>query len=515
LPVLQVAERPTATAPPARRPARTPAALLAARAVIASAAVFRLISVGPAYDLTQDEVNYVDLSTSLRHGQFPPVFQGSGPFLLHPPLFFALGAAWQILWQPHGGWFGLLVLIRCLNATLAVVSAGCLYALGAQLGNRITGLVAAGLFAIDPYILRQNGRALLETCTMTLVLLGYIVILRMVQRRTARPFATAVCGGLLLGTSVVSKDLAVMLAVLPLVVLVAFGWGVPRRLGLTALTASLVPYGIYVAAVSAVGQFHSFYLQETAGLRRAVGEQRQTGFTKAGSPSLVHTLLIQTGGFVTTYLVVALSLVVTLYLLVASKRPEHRLLVAVTGCGAITIFYSVFFGTIEEQFLYFLLVPAILSLAVGVTVFVERRRGRAGSPSWGRIALVLLAVMTCYNLGLWVVTRTTPDNGQQRIAAWFSAHAPHPGIIGNDTQVTVYALQRTGFEAVTMSTPAVAAALHIEYLTVLPVETAGNYGAITEAQERFYERHGRRVFSFSEPTYGDVQIYRTTDPSVW
>ncbi|MGH9095458.1 MAG: ArnT family glycosyltransferase, partial [Acidimicrobiales bacterium] len=489
----------------------------------------RLVNVGGAYDLVQDEVNYVDLGTSLGHGVFPPVFSGSGPFLLHPPLFFALGAGWQMLFHPSGGYFHLVATIRVLNVVCAGVSAGCLYALGTRLGRRITGVAALLLFALDPYVLRQNGRALLETSTVMFVLLGSVLLVRLCQERAVRPRLVAVTGGLLLGVSLVGKDMAALLVVPPLLVLFWRRWELPRRLSSLALVASVVPFAAYVVALAAVGSLPAFWSQETAGIRRLLGQEKSTGFSKAGSPSLVHTIVVQLTSFGATYVVLGLGVLGAFYVLVRRHDAAARLMSVVTLFGAATIFYALFFGTIEEQFLYFLLVPALLSLAMGGTLLAERvagaGAGRPGTRTWAkarlrtrartRTLLVLLAIVSLYNLGVWAHVRRSPDHGLQRVTAWCQAHDPNPGLIGNDTQVTVYALQHSGLPATLIGAPRAAAAEHIRYLTVLPTETAGNYGALDQAQEKFYEDHGRRVFSFHEATFGDVQIYRTTDPSVW
>ena len=137
----------------------------------------RFAHVGSAYDVWQDEVNYVDLSISFRHGQFPPRFDGD-PFLLHPPLFFALSALWEDLVRTSGSYFDVVDSVRALNIVFAIASAGLLYALGTRLGNRYTGAAAGLVFACDPYIMRQNGRALLETSTLMWVLAGYLILLR-------------------------------------------------------------------------------------------------------------------------------------------------------------------------------------------------------------------------------------------------------------------------------------------------------------------------------------------------
>ncbi|MGH8918831.1 MAG: hypothetical protein ACRD0H_10955 [Actinomycetes bacterium] len=238
---------------------------------------------------------------------------------------------------------------------------------------------------------------------------------------------------------------------------------------------------------------------------------------------------MQLTSFGATYVVLGLGVLGAFYVLVRRHDSAARLMSVVTLFGAATVFYALFFGTIEEQFLYFLLVPALLSLAMGGTLRAERvagaGAGRPGTRTWAkarlrtrartRTLLVLLAIVSLYNLGVWAHVRSSPDNGLQRVTAWFQQHDPNPGLIGNDTQVTVYALQHSGLPATLIGAPRAAAAERIRYLTVLPTETAGNYGALDQAQEKFYEDHGQRVFSFHEATFGDVQIYRTTDPSVW
>jgi hypothetical protein len=505
------------------RPPRVSGALLGTSLVVL-AAVLRLVGVGSSYDLFEDEVNYVDLGRSLRHGNFPPDFynhlvgpgSGGGPFLLHPPLSFALSAGWQILTWGGGSYFALVNDFRVLDALLAALSAGLLYMIGARLGrHRWVGVTAALLFALEPYVMRQNGRVFIETPTMLFVLGGLVILLRLYQGRARHPALTAVAGGVVGGLAVVTKDMALLLVLLPLVVNLVFGGGpAKRRWSLVALVSSVVPYGVYIGALAWVHSLGAFWTAETAGLRRFIGEQKSTGFSRKGSPSLTHTLLAQLSTFGTTYLVLILGLLAALYVFILRRRdPDQRLfLMAVLG-GGLTVFYALFFGTIEEQFLYFLLVPTLVALPLGAELLLERRR--TGQRRWRRAATVAVVAVCVYNLGVWGWVHTHADNGQQRIVAWFQRHDPRPGVIGNDTDVTALALARMGFQATNMPRAAVAASEHIRYLTVLPVETQQSAGDLSLSQEAFFERTGHRVFSFNESTYGDVQIYETDDPQVW
>lgn len=499
-------------APP---PSPSRAGAVATVVVVVLAAALRLVAVQRSYDLWEDEIDYVVLSTSLSHGNFPPVFPGSGPFLLHPPFFFALGAAWQLLLRPGPHFFATVLDMRILNALLAAATCGCLYALGTKLANRLTGLSAAALFALDPYILRQNGRVFLETNTMLFVLLGCLVLLRVVQHRERRTLPTAVGAGLLLGLAVTSKDMAALLTWLPLAILVASGFGVPRKVSGAVLAASAVPYGVYVASLAAVGSIGAYWAQETSGLGRFFGVHKTTGFTAKGSPSLTHTLLQQAVSYGPTYLLVGASLVGTLYLLVVSRRTDHRIFAVLSGCGALTVLYALLFGTIEEQFLYFLIVPAILSLCVGAHEWARRRRTVFRARRFAAVALGLLVVMLSYDLGLWAHVRTTPDNGQQRLVAWLSRHVPPGAVVDNDSEVTLLTLQIEGIPSVIAPTLAEARAAHVRYFTVLSYESTNRYSSVTLAQERVFERTGRLAWSFHDSTYGYVQVYVSDNPSRW
>jgi hypothetical protein len=485
------------------------------------ALVARLVAIWPAYDLFGDEVDYVDLGVSFRQGHFPPQF-AHNPFLLHPPLFFALSSAWEFLVGTGGPYFHLVTEVRALNAIFGTITAVLLYDLGRRSVGRSAGLAAGVLFALDAYVLRQNGRDLLETTTLAFVLAGYWVLLRLFQpkgggvaRSLRRMRTIAVAGGLLLGLSTLDKDMTFALILAPLAVVWWREWGLSRDMARLVVVAALTPYVLYLLALVAVGQFGSFFSQETVGLQRMLGLKKESGFSRAGSPSLVHTMVAQLTSFGVTYLVCGLGFLAALYLLRVSRRNDQRLLALVTLSASLTLVYAVLFGTIEEQFLYFMMVPAILSVASAAVLAVGSIPGPIRRGRWSRRIAVLLAITLVYDGGLWVQTRASADNGAQRVVEWFAAHDPHPGLIGDDTEAITYALQHYGYGAVNIPAPADAQRLKVRYLTVLSKQVAGNYGYLDADQAAFYERYGQLVFSFHESTYGDVQIYRTTNTTIW
>jgi 4-amino-4-deoxy-L-arabinose transferase-like glycosyltransferase len=485
-------------------------------AVMALAFVLRIVQIGSAYDINSDEVNYTDLSMSLQHGHFPPLFEGA-PFVLHPPGYFTVGAAWLSLLGTHGSYFHYVTALRVLNSLLAVMTAGLIYALGVRLVGRSVGLGAALIFAVDPYILRQNERAMLETSTLAFLIAGYLLLLSLLDRPSKPARTRTAAAGLLLGCAVVCKDAAAILVVGPLLIFMWKDFGLRRRTLMCVLLFALVPYATYVIALTARGYLGFFLSQETLGLRRQLGLDQATGFNAPGSPSLLSVALKQLSQYGVTYLLSGLGAIASVYLIVRGQRPSQRIWSVVALAGTVTLVYSVAFGTIEEQMLYFMYVPAIVALMAAVVVFARSRyEARPLANHRGRRAVALVVVLfTLYDAVVWGRARAVPNDGMARIVAWFESHAPHPGVIANDTEVTALVLRRSGFQAVIVAGRQSAAAAHVRYLTVLSASLVGHYGALDSAQAAFFAHYGRLVYQYRESTYGTMSIYETTAPRIW
>ena len=484
--------------------------------VVAFAVVLRLVDITTAYDINGDEIDYSTLTFSLRSGHFPPLFDGTR-FLLHPPLYFGLGSLWADLFRFQSSYMGELLALRSMNAVLAGVSAGLIYALGVRMVGRAVGVGAALLFALDPYILRQNGRDMLETSTICLILAGYLMLLPVMEGRSRHPERSTIIGGLFLGLAIVDKDVAAILVLVPLVVAIWWDMGLSRRLVVTALIASLAPYVVYVLGLTAGGYLPSFLFQETLGLRRQLGLVQNTGFNTAGNPSLFGTAINQLAHFWVTYLLSALGILGAAYLVSRTRDYTMRLWAVVTLAGTISLGYSVAFGTVEEQMLYFMYIPAILSLMAALVVFARSTFDSYSTANHRFRRGVALAVLlfSVYDFGVWAQIRSTPDNGIQRVVTWFQTHEPNPGVIGNNTEVTQDLLVRMGFQATSMTDPQTAAQQNVRYLIVLSSTLVGNYGSLTKEQAAFFEHYGKLVFDYHENTYGEVSIYQTTNPGIW
>jgi hypothetical protein len=365
---------------PGRAVRRFPTAgTIGAVAVMALTLVTRLIAIRTAFDLNDDEVYYTDLGKSLGQGTFPPRFDHA-PFLLHPPLFFALSALWEDVLRPGPTYLDLILRTRELNVGCAAVSAGLIFYLGSRLAGRGAGLAAGLLFCFDPFLQQINGRALLETSTWMFGLAGWCILIHLFQRTVRRPTALALVGGVVAGLSIVDKDIAIAVVVPPLLVAIWRRWA-DRRALWVATGAAMVPTAIYAVALGVSGSLGLWVSQETFGLQRFLGLRKITGFSQGGHPSLISTLIRQIDLYGLSYLICALGLLAALYLLRRHERPDVRLVACIAIAGALTLVYATLFGTIETQMFYFAAVPSLLSLCVAGAMVVGGRSGRLAGPA--------------------------------------------------------------------------------------------------------------------------------------
>lgn len=506
-------------------------------AVMAAASLVRIVWPASS-DVFGDEVYYIDLSTSMRQGHYPPHFLGQGVFLLHPPLFFIIGAAWQTLGGPPDNYFSLVDWMRLLVALFAVATAVLVALLTARICNWRWGVAAGTLFALEPYALRTNGRVLLETPALAFVLAGYLALLapqrrdgaqRAARARPEQPAGVrhpradwsssralqAVAAGLLMGLGIITVELAAIITIGPLIVVVWRGWCLPRRYSTLALGAAIAPYAIYLVSLAATHHLGAFVVQDSYGLRRALGLIKSTGFSAPGAPSLVTTLLGQIWSFGTTYLLVGLGVLYGIYPLLRGSE-ELRLIGTVVLFGALAIGYEVALGTIEEQFLYVLLVPAIVAIACAGNALWSRHRQheRHRRVIAGLLALLFLAI-PLYDIGVWAHNRSRPDNGLAVVVAYLKRHATTQAVVGTNVLVATYVLGHEHIDALTVTNPRAAARSHVAYLVILSAELQPGYGAINMAEARTFEQHGRLLLSRDEATYGEVLLYRSTDSGAW
>ena len=465
----------------------------------------RLALFSHSFDLFGDEVIYAKLGRSVYNGGFPtfPASANQPPtsFFLHGPLFFYLESAWMRLWVNQTTLWTQVLQMRTLNILLAAVTAVVLVLLAERASGSLWAAGTTGLlFALDPYIIRQNDRVLLETSMMLFAVLGYFVFVHLVGRPATRGnVLSAVGAGVLFGAAILIKDEAALLILLPLAAAFILRWGPPRRLTATTVGAAVACYGLYVAVVGLTpflshwpphalvsGNLRSFWESKTSGVSRLLGQVQISGFHHSGS--LVGRLFSEAGTFATTYALLAIA---ALFVILVLRRGNEaaRVLGLMYLAAAIALSYAVTKGTLEEQELYLLAIPSLVIAPVAVTLLRINRRAVAIS------ALAVLTVLAGFNAATIVQLGTSQDTGYSQLLAYAAKKVPAA------CRLSPYYV---GF----LETPA-DPATGVRYIVVPWKEVQDGYvTGRTPAEVRALVRRDQRVFSVHSRTYGQIDLYK-------
>jgi dolichyl-phosphate-mannose-protein mannosyltransferase len=506
--------RATAGAAPRRAVTPAAAASLAAAAALASA-LLRLALAGRSFDVYVDEVIYTDLGHSIgAHGL--PWIEGR-PFFLHPPGFFWLEAGWAELAGHPSGPIAAVGQMRALNAVLAGFTAALIVLLVARAARSLPAAAVAGLlFTVDPFCIRQNDHVLLETAMMAWVLAGYLGLALLIGApKSLRTAAGAVGAGALFGMAVLTKDEAALITLFPLLAAAALGWGPPRRVCLTAAATTVASYGAYLVAVAALGDIAPLWQAKTIGAQRLLGLIQVTGFHRPGAPPLGARLTAQATTFGMTYAVIVAALVIVVPL-VRWGEPLPRLLALLHGCALLTLGYAVALGTLEEQELYLLVIPSLLTLPVAASHWLGGQAGRALA-SRRTLAAACVAILAGLNLAATVQWLAHPDDGYARLRQYLLAHVrPGSAIIavdGSTERGTTAWVLGDRYRVGRWVSAAAQSRERARYLVVPWGDVRQGYSYLSAGRVRSLAGTGMLEFAFRGRTYGELALYRLPLPS--
>ncbi|MEU3402054.1 phospholipid carrier-dependent glycosyltransferase [Streptomyces filamentosus] len=486
--------------------------LLAGAALVLTAAL-RLVGVRGSGDLFIDELIYREIGVHAVGGGFPRT--DDGLFFLHPPGFFSLQAGWALATGTGSDVVSGIYAFRELNALLAGVTAALLVLLVARARSLPLAGAAALLFALDPYLVRQNDRVMLDTAAVMWVLAGYLVLLPLTARPQPRPSLVrgrACAAGLLFSLALLTKDHTALIVLLPLLLGAALGRGLPRRELLRTAAVAVVPYGLYVLAVAAAGHFDLFWSTKTHGVRRLLGIVQETGFNAGQGPPLTSRLAEELSTFGPTYVLLLLG-VPALVVLLRRGDPRHLLLALFQLSAGFTLVYAFAFGTLEEQALYLLVVPNLVAVAVACPRLPgrpPRRRGRLRAAACAGAGAVLV-VSTVFSGLSYARVRSEPDTGFAQLRAYLAAHVP-PGTAlaaadGRTTRgVTEWAL-KDHYRVGTWVTPEDRAAAGARYVVVPWKLVRDGYARLDAPAVERLVAPGRLLFSVDGRTYGTLALY--------
>jgi 4-amino-4-deoxy-L-arabinose transferase-like glycosyltransferase len=511
--------------------------------VLAALSIFLLALGAAAWRLSEapdvflDEILYTRAGTRVAaEGQL--VWDNGRPMAIHPPLYFLMEAVYlQVTGNPEahlftpGNIFEAVYEARVLNAIFAGLTALLFYWLGGRLHNRWLGLLLALLFMLDPFGLRTNRRAMLETSSALLMMAGMGFILVGMARGDGRLSPRrGLAGGVLLGLGLLAKDL-VFTAPLALFFFGVWEWWRQRRLPgrtalrigapfflatvIAALTALLVPLWALLA-----GHWSRFLDVKLLALQRLTGIIHLTGWNRPGV-SLLDPLLDRLLDYGSTYLLLALGGVAILLLIRTWRHSAVGRLLSVWGLILYPFYaFVALFGSGSDQYFYYLLLPAILVVGYTLTVVVpalqEQKQGRLVPVArpWLQALLVgsLLLTVLPYNLSRWILNYGVgDDNGYYRLADYVDQNLPPEATLNASGDRLKYTYFFPGRPVAHAATPQEAQALDLHYFVLAPKDVEARYGRTTPELAAWLVARGRRLFSYTGDSYGPMFLYRVDD----
>ncbi len=503
-----------ATAVVARRTALAawaPAVLLGLLAFVLRAAYLNR-----SFDIFIDEITYLRIAQSVTQGLGISLY--GQPFYLHPPAFFMLEAAYLKAVGPVGDTLHLIYAVRYLNVALAGLTAALLYLIVRRIAGGRAGVAAATLFALDPFIIRQNSLNLLDTSAILWVMCGYGVLVWSMDehglryRSPGRQVLWEGTVGVFFGLALLTKDMMVFLTLLPLAACVVFNLSLPRAAAALIGGIACFVYALYPAALIAPGGWGQLAAIKLHGISRLIGAARETGFHHSGGgPSLLSTVVTRLNQFGTTYAIIALGLV-AVAVLARWGDGRHRLLALWVASAYALLGYCAAFGTLEEQFFYLLVVPALAAIAAAGALLLGSRRTPVPAAAWRAIPptmSVLLASFILWSGYQWGAIHLTPNDGFARVLAYVDRSIPAPRRHVAATEETAQFLlgdQSSGPWGL-WDTPAALQAYHPAYVIVDPDQVIWDHGARGRALLTWIAQHGRPVFALTENTPSSLALY--------
>jgi len=469
-----------------------------------------------SFDIFIDEITYLRIAQSMAHGLGVSLY--GQPFYLHPPAFFMLEAAYLKVVGPVGDTLRLIYAVRYLNVALAGLTAALLYLIVRRVAGWPAAVTAAALFALDPFIIRQNSLNLLDTSAMLWVMCGYGVLVwgmdehGLRYRSPGRQVLWEGTVGIFFGLSLLTKDMMAFLTLLPLAACFVFNLSLPRAATVFIGVVACFVYALYPAALITPWGWGQLAAIKLHGVSRLIGAARETGFHHSGGgPSLLSTVVTRLDQFGTTYAIIALGLA-AVAVLARWGDGRHRLLALWVASAYALLGYCVAFGTLEEQFFYLLVVPALAAIAAASALLLDSRR--VPLPSALRRAVppamsALLAGFILWSGYRWGAIHLTPNDGFARVLAYVDRSIPAPQRHVAATEETAQFLlgdQSSGPWGL-WDTPAALQTYHPAYVIVDPDQMIWDHGAQGHALLTWIEQHGRPVFALTENSPSSLLIY--------
>lgn len=502
---------PTTDRARAARPLASHATLSAALPVLALVLLalgVRAIGLTSSFELWVDEMLYSELGASVARGELPNL--PDGLFFLHPPGVFIVEALAIKLFGMTGDSMELVYQLRWVSAVGGALTVGLVFVILRRAVGTPAALVGAVLAVFEPFVLRNNSRAFLETTAVLAVLVGLALLVEHLARgevgRGRWGLVVLAGAGLVLGYGILCKDVMVVCAVAPVLLAVVWRRTSPLREAAVVVGASAVPYAVYLTVLAATGWLGQWFIAKSKGAQRMLGLVQSTGFNAPDSPPLLDRIIAQVGFFGTSYVLLLLCPVVGV-VAALSARPERRLVGLVAVMAGLFGLYSAVFGTFEEQYGYPVMVPAILAAAVCAVELSER------FPRLRRPVTVLSLVFAVAAAALGIRTEATPDDGFLQMRRWAEAYLPGDARVGVTNSTAELAFADDPRFAVWATLPDLADN-DASYVMTQSLPTSLGYGYARPELLTWLAANATPVIAVPGPTNGVTTLWFISPPAL-
>jgi 4-amino-4-deoxy-L-arabinose transferase-like glycosyltransferase len=478
---------------------------------------FKGLDAGIPFDLGSDEPHVMERSVRiLKTGDFNP------HFFDYPGLYIYLqaivGAARFLLGAMDGLWRSLddvsaanfYLWGRGLTATFGVATIAVTWRLGRRI-DRLSGLVAALLLAVQPIHVRESHFVLTDVPMTFFVALTLLAAVRAVERPSPRAWATA---GAAAGLAAATKYTGAVVLIVPLVALL-----VARLSSFDRLRQGAV---VVVCAAGAFLLCAPYTVLDPAGFLNgfaALASAHAQGPPPAAPAwwTYVRHLQMNLGhaGFVAALASIGVAAV-------RAARSGSSQTRAIWICCAVfvLVFYTVIAGQTLVYARYLLpLLPPLLVITGATVALLYRRLStlRAWGWRWSAVVAIVLAALVAGPPAArahgWVTARA--QHSTHRLAYdWILAHVPRTARVAIETTMNLPSPYYTHHvRRLTDEPPEAYAAEGIEYF-VVAIPMPGDGGAPPAARVRPYPDllGGARLLEVFPPTADHsgplIQIYQ-------
>jgi 4-amino-4-deoxy-L-arabinose transferase-like glycosyltransferase len=463
------------------------------------ALIIRLAGLGSANELFIDEITYASLARQLAEGKIPST--GGGPFFLHPPASFALNALATVLFGLDGDAMDLALKLRPVNAILGSLTVVVCYLLVRRLAGRLPGTIAALVLVTDPFVLRMDGRVMIETPAGLAVVTGWLLLLRSLDGEPGNARARReLAAGLVFGLALITKDMTAAFIVVPLLASVFWRKTLPAKTVRRVLVVAAVPYLVYLALITVWGLASDLADQKLTGVLRMVGVMQETGFNAAPDADLAARLVEMVGRFGTSYLLLGLCPLAGL-IAAGSADPRRRLIGLLALSSGLLGAYSVLGGAAEEQFGYYVVLAAVVATPVALLEVVRRRTSLRRPLAAGAMVVCLVSLL------LGVQARATVDDGLVRARAWMATELPEGARVGLTSVTGEFALLPHKDWEVLPSLSSLRSG-GAQYVLTQSHPLSRGYGYAAPELLDWMERHAKRIFTATGPSAGDTVVWQ-------